>query len=308
MSDNNIPRLVLSENHSMPVIGLGTASGFQIPHEVAKTAVMEAIKAGYRHFDTASLYGTEQALGEAIEEALKLGLVGSRAELFITSKLWINDAYPDRVLPALQKSVRILKLEYLDLYLIHMPFSSRLKSDSLFPSKEEIEPLDVKGVWAAMEECKKLGLTKSIGVSNFPVKTLENLLSVATIIPSLNQVEMNPTYQQKELREYCKQKGILITAYSALGAPGTFRGNNRVLDNEILIDIAKSQGKSVAQVSLRWLFEQGVSLIVKSFNKERMKQNLEIFDWSLTENDLEKISQIKQMRLKREQPLFEYIA
>ncbi|KAK4276327.1 hypothetical protein QN277_019288 [Acacia crassicarpa] len=129
-----------------------------------------------------------------------------------------------------------------------------------------------------MEECQKLGLTKSIGVSNFPVKTLESLLSVATNTPSVNQVEMNPTCQQNELREYCKQKGILITAASPLGAPGTMRGDNRILDNEILIEIAKSLGKTVAQVSLRWLYEQGVSFIAKSYNKERMKQNLEIFD------------------------------
>ncbi|XP_054818093.1 non-functional NADPH-dependent codeinone reductase 2-like [Prosopis cineraria] len=307
MSDNNTPRVVLPDGNSMPVIGLGTGA-FQIPGEVTKMAVLEAIKAGYRHFDTASLYGTEQPLGEAIEEALKLGLVGSRDELFITSKLWFIDAHPDRVVPALQKSLWLLKLEYLDLYLIHMPFSAKPESDGLFPSKENIAPLDMKGVWSAMEDCKKLGLAKSIGVSNFPVRTLESLLPVAAIHPCLNQVEMNPTCQQMELREYCKEKGILITAYSPLGAPGTRWGNNRILDNEILTDIAKSHGKSVAQVALRWLYEQGVGFIAKSYSKERMKQNLEIFDWSLTENDLDKISQVKQIRLNQENPVFEYVA
>ncbi|KAI9080944.1 hypothetical protein K1719_037105 [Acacia pycnantha] len=139
MSDNNIPRLVLSGNHSMPVIGLGTFV-FQKPGELTKTAVIEAIEVGYRHFDTASLYGTEQALGEAIEEALKLGLIVSRDELFITSKLWMSDAHPDRVLPALQKSLGLLKLEYLDLYLIHLPVSLKPESDTIFPTKENMAP------------------------------------------------------------------------------------------------------------------------------------------------------------------------
>ncbi|XP_054819237.1 non-functional NADPH-dependent codeinone reductase 2-like [Prosopis cineraria] len=307
MSRNKTPTVSLSGHQSMPMIGLGTGD-FQSSGETVKTAVIEAIKVGYRHFDTASVYGTENALGEAIEEVLRLGLIGSRDELFITTKLWFTDCHSERVVPALQKSLGLLKLEYLDLYLIHLPVSSKSESIGIYPSKDNIEPLDVKGVWAAMEECKKLGLAKSIGVSNFPVKTLESLLSAATIPPCLNQVEMNPTCQQKELREYCKERGILITAYSPLGAPGTRWGNNRILDNEILIDIAKSHGKSVAQVALRWLYEQGVSFIAKSYNKERMKQNLEIFDWSLTEHDLEKISQIKQIRLNQENPLFEYVA
>ncbi|XP_028803152.1 NAD(P)H-dependent 6'-deoxychalcone synthase-like [Neltuma alba] len=307
MSNNNIPTLVLSDNHHMPAIGMGTFL-FQSPGEITKTAVIEAIKVGYRHFDTASLYGTEQPLGEAIEEALKLGLIGSRDELFITSKLWFTDAQPDRVVSALQKSLGLLKLEYLDLYLIHMPISSKPESNSYFPTEDNIAELDIKGVWEAMEECKRLGLTKSIGVSNFPVRTLQSLLSVASIPPCLNQVEMNPTCQQKELREYCKEKDILIAAFSPLGAVGTRRGDNRILGNEILVEIAKSHGKTVAQVALRWLHEQGVGFIAKSYNKERMKQNLEIFDWSLTQNDLEKISQIKQIRLHQDHPLFEYIA
>lgn len=307
MSNNKIvPTVVLSNNQSMPVMGLGTGDMATFG-EVVKNAIIEGIKAGYRHFDTASSYGTEQDLGNAIEEALKLGLIGSRDELFITSKLWFTDAHPDRVIPALKKSLGLLKLEYLDLYLIHLPLSAK-PSDQLFPPKEDITPLDVKGVWAAMEECQKLGLAKSIGVSNFPVRTLESLLSVATIPPCLNQVEMNATCQQKELREYCKQNGILVTAYSPLGTASAASGGNRILDNEILIDIAKSHGKSVAQVALRWLYEQGVGFVVRSFNKDRIKQNLEIFDWSLTQDDLEKISQIKQIRVNEDNPLFEYIA
>lgn len=295
-----IPEVVLksSSNQSrMPLIAFGTASDSNRSSEqTTKVAVIEAIKLGYRHFDTASIYGSEEALGEAIAEALQLGLIQSRDELFITTKLWLTDNFPDRVLPALQNSLRALKLEYLDLYLIHWPISVKPGDWELPYSEDLITTFDLKGVWKAMEECQKLGLTKSIGVSNFTCKKLEDLLSFATIPPSVNQVEMNPAFHQKKLREYCEEKGIIITAFSPLGAKGSSWGTNEVMDSEILKEIAESHGKTVAQVSLRWLYEQGVTIAVKSYNKERMKQNLEIFDWSLTREDHEKIDQIKQIR------------
>ncbi|KAK7304119.1 hypothetical protein RJT34_15180 [Clitoria ternatea] len=298
MSSSKVPHVVLeSSNHgSMPVIGLGTGS-LSPTGDVIKVAVVEAIKLGYRHFDTASVYGSEEPLGEAIAEALQLGLIASRDELFITSKLWCSDNFPHLVLPALRKTLQTLKLEYLDLYLIHWPIA--VKPGNLeFPIPEEaLTTFDLKGVWTAMEECQNLGLTKCIGVSNFSTKKLENLLSFATIPPSVNQVEVSPIWQQKKLREYCKSKGIIITAYSPLGAVGTPWGSNNVVDNELLKEIAQAHGKSVAQVCLRWLYEQGVTVAVKSFNKERIKQNLEIFDWSLTKEDNEKIDQIKQLHL-----------
>ncbi|XP_027338396.1 NAD(P)H-dependent 6'-deoxychalcone synthase-like [Abrus precatorius] len=304
MSSSKVPNVVLqsSSNHgNMPVIGLGTASVPPIS-DATKEAVLEALKLGYRHFDTASIYGTEEALGEAISEALQLGLIGSRDELFITSKLWCTDNYPHLVLPALQKSLQSLKLEYLDLYLIHWPITVK-PGNWEFPYPEEaLTSFDLKGVWTAMEECQKLGLTKSIGVSNFTCKKLENLLSFASIPPSVNQVEMNPTWQQKKLRGYCQAKGIIITAYSPLGAKGSPWGSNNVMDNQWLKEIAEAHGKSVAQVCLRWLYEQGLAVAVKSYNKDRMKQNLEIFDWSLTKDDYEKIDQIKQHHLSKNGP------
>ncbi|XP_029125528.1 NAD(P)H-dependent 6'-deoxychalcone synthase [Cajanus cajan] len=261
---------------------------------------VEAIKLGYRHFDTAAQYGSECALGEAIAQALQLGLISSRKDLFITSKLWCSDNHPHLVLPALQKSLQSLKLDYLDLYLIHWPLSAK-KWDIPY-SEECLVPFDLKGVWAAMEECHKLGLTKSIGVSNFSPKKLENLLSFATIPPSVNQVEMNIAWQQKNLREYCKAKGITVTAYSPLGAKGTKWDINRVLDHELTKQIAQAHGKTAAQVCLRWLFEQGVTFIPKSYNKDRLKQNIEIFDWSLTKDDHEKINQVKQDRMFKNGP------
>lgn len=281
----------------MPVIAFGTAAVTNNDGEITKVAVIEAIKSGYRHFDTASIYGSEEALGEAIEEALQLGLIGSRDELFITSKLWVTDNFPHLVLPALQKSLQTMKLEYLDLYLIHWPISVKPGNWELPYAEELITTFDLKGVWTSMEECQKLGLTKSIGVSNFTRKKLEDLLSFAIIPPSVNQVEMNPVWHQKKLKEYCEAKGIIITAFSPLGAKGASWGSNEVMDSEILKQIAEEHGKNIAQVCLRWLYEQGVTMAVKSYNKERMKQNLEIFDWSLTKDDHEKIDQIKQIRV-----------
>ncbi|QHO01190.1 hypothetical protein HN51_035954 [Arachis hypogaea] len=213
-----VPNVVLQSSFTMPVTGLGTGSETNDDLTV-KAAAVEAIKLGYRHFDTASFYGSEQGLGEAIAEALKLGLISSRNELFITSKLWLSDNHPHLVLPALQNSLQSLGLEYLDLYLIHWPISAKPKLKKFPYDAEDLVPFDLKGVWASMEECHNLGLTKSIGVSNFSCKKLENLLSFATIPPAVNQVELNPCWQQKNLREYCKARDIMVTAYSPFWEP-----------------------------------------------------------------------------------------
>ncbi|PON99056.1 Aldo/keto reductase, partial [Trema orientale] len=299
MASSDIPKLVLGSStglEGMPVIGLGTGSEDREPTAL-KRAVLEAIKLGYRHFDTASLYGSEQGLGEAIAEALKLGLVASREELFVTSKLWINDAHPDLVIPALKESLGNLQLESLDLYLIHWPISSKPGKRPVTWSQEDLMPMDFKSVWAAMEECQRLGLTRSIGVSNFSCKKLDNILSFATIPPSVNQVELHPIWQQNKLREFCSTNNIIVTAFSPLGAKGTSWGTNEVLDNEVLKDIAIARGKTVAQVCLRWIYEQGATLVVKSYNKERLKENLQIFDWALSEDDIQKIKLIPQHRV-----------
>ncbi|KAL5553020.1 hypothetical protein UlMin_040421 [Ulmus minor] len=284
---------------TIPLLGFGTAEfPFAASSQKIKESILEAIKLGYRHFDSAALYQTEQHLGEAIEEALNLGLIKSRDELFITTKLWCSDAHHDRVLPALQKALKKLKLEYVNLFLIHLPVSMRppVEQDHGLPGKNDILTIDIKSVWEDMEECQKLGFAKSIGVSNFSCVKLEQLLATANIPPTVNQVEMNPLWRQKELREFCKVKGIHITAFSPLGAKGTLWGSNWVLDCEVLKQIANENQKTVAQVCLRWAYEQGVSVLVKSFNKERMKENLDIFDWKLTTEESNKIGQIPQRK------------
>ncbi|XP_010265124.1 PREDICTED: non-functional NADPH-dependent codeinone reductase 2-like [Nelumbo nucifera] len=290
-----VPEVTLNSGHKMPMLATGTASFPFPPIEDLKKAILDAMEVGYRHFDSAALYQSEEGLGVAVAAALEKGLIKSRDELFITTKLWCNNTQPDRVLPAIQESLRKLKLDYVDLYLIHFPV--RLKEDILDMTckKDEIFPLDIKSVWEAMEEVHKLGLAKSIGVSNFTCKKLTDLLAHAKIPPAVNQVEMHPVWQQKKLRDFCKEKGIHVSAYSPLGAKEW--GFDVVLGNELLNEIAQAKGKSVAQIALRWGHEQGVTLIPKSFNKGRLKQNFEIFDWQLTEEELQKIASIPQKRI-----------
>ncbi|XP_059656611.1 non-functional NADPH-dependent codeinone reductase 2-like isoform X1 [Cornus florida] len=296
MGSNSIPRIRVGST-SLPVLGFGTAVFPFAASETMKESILHAIKLGYRHFDTAAVYNSEPSLGEAIAEALRLRLITSREGLFITSKLWCSDGHPHLVLPALQTTLQKLGLEYIDLYLIHFPVSLKPGTGYEVPfNKENLVPMDFKCVWEAMEECHRLGLTKNIGVSNFSCKKLDQLLLTSNITPMVNQVEMSPLWQQNKLREFCEKKGIHVVAYSPLGARGTLWGTNQVLDCEILKEIAKARGKTVAQVCLRWVYEQGVSVLVKSYNKERIKENLEIFDWTLSLEDCHKISQISQQK------------
>ncbi|CAN6241583.1 unnamed protein product [Urochloa humidicola] len=288
----------------MPAVGMGTAS-FPLVHEATKAAVLAAIEVGYRHFDTAYMYGTEKPLGEAVAEAVQRGLLASREEVFVTSKLWCTQNHPDLVLPSLRETHKNLQMEYVDLYLIHWPVALKPGPPSFPSKKEDAVPLDIEGVWRAMEECQRLGLAKAIGVSNFTTKHLDKVLAVATIPPAVNQVELNPVWQQRTLRTYCAEKGIHVAAYSPLGGQnwdGT--GHNAVMASEVLAEIAKAKGKTVAQVALRWIYEQGVTSIVKSYNKERLKQNLEIFDWELTDEDHQKISKIPQRKIVKASGLF----
>ncbi|KAI3860915.1 hypothetical protein MKW92_030260 [Papaver armeniacum] len=298
MESCGVPVITLSSGKRMPVLGMGTFETFGKPSERERLAYLKAIEVGYRYFDTGAAYGTEEVLGEAIAEALQLGLIKSRDELFISSMLWSTDAHPDRVRLALENSLRNLKLEFVDLYLIPWPVSLKPEGKvTMDIPEDEIFAMDYRGVWAAMEECQNLGLTKSIGVSNFSSKKLQELMAVANIPPAVNQVEMNPAFQQKNLIEYCKANNIFVIAFSVLGSNGTSWGSNAVMGSEVLKQIALARGKSVAQVSMRWVYEQGAILVVKSFSEDRMRENLNIFDWELTKEDLVKIREITQRRV-----------
>ncbi|XP_020541233.1 NADPH-dependent codeinone reductase 1-3 isoform X3 [Jatropha curcas] len=186
-----IPEVLLSSSSPrMKLLGMGTATFPRVPSKETKEAILEAIKIGYRHFDTASLYQTEEPLGQAIAEALSIGLIKSRKELFITSKLWSSDAHSHLFLTALQKSLWALQLDYIDLYLIHLPVSCKPGIYEFPVQREDFLPMDFKGVWTAMEECQKLGFTKSIGVSNFSCKKLSDILAIAEIPPAVKQVSL----------------------------------------------------------------------------------------------------------------------
>ncbi|KAM3381487.1 protein REDOX 2-like [Capsicum galapagoense] len=287
----HVPEIVLNSGYKMPVLGMGTAT-YPIPRTDEFTSILvDAIETGYRHFDTAALYDSEEALGRAVAEAIERGIIKSRQEVFITSKLWCNDAHPQLVLPALKSTLGKLGLDFADLYLIHWPIRMKPGPVDFFNfKKEDVVPFDMKGVWKAMEECCNLGLAKSIGVSNFSCTKLSQLLQIATTPPAVNQVEMNVAWQQQKLLEFCKEKGVHVSAYSPLGS------NGASWNSPIINDIATSKQKTIPQVALRWIYEQGASVIVKSFNKERMKQNLEVFDWELSTEDKIRIRDIPQRK------------
>ncbi|KAF8407533.1 hypothetical protein HHK36_006667 [Tetracentron sinense] len=246
----NIPSVVLSSRWKMPMVALGTVTQPLPPPQILISTFVNAIEVGYRHFNTAAFYNTEEPLGHAITEALRQGLISTRNDLFITSKLWCTYAHPDLVLPALKNTL------------------GSKKGEMAFPIRSEgILPFDMRGTWEAMEECCscRLGLAKSIGVSNFAFKKLSHLLAHSTIPPA---VELNPAWQQKKLIDFCKESGIHVTDWSPLGANGFWWGSNVVMDSPILKEIALAKGKTITQVALRWIYEQGVSVVVKSFNKE----------------------------------------
>ncbi|CAL9208728.1 deoxymugineic acid synthase 1-like [Musa acuminata AAA Group] len=292
-----IPEVMLSSGAKpMPLIGLGTAVYPFAASETMRAAILRAIELGYRHFDTAAIYRSEEPLGEAIAEAVRSGAIESRDELFITSKLWCSDAHGHLVLPALQRTLRNLQLDYLDLYLIHWPVSTKPGKYEVPMPKEDLLPIDLSSVWKAMEQCQRFGLTRSIGVSNFSTEKLETLLSIANIPPAVNQVEVNPLWQQQKLRELCVAKGIQVCAYSPLGAKGTMWGQDWVMNCDVIKDIAAAKGKTLAQICLRWVHEQGDCVLAKSFNEKRMLENLDILDWELNEEEKRKISEIPQRK------------
>jgi len=195
------------------------------------------------------------------------------------------------VLPALRESLARLGLGYLDLFLIHWPVAAG--------EDRKLVPFDMEGVWRAMEECHRLGLARSVGVSNFSSEKMCRLLSFAAVPPAVNQVELNVAWRQEKLREVCARNGVVVTAFSPLGAFGAAWGSNAVMESGALRDVAARRGKTVAQVALRWLHELGLSFVVRSFNMERLKQNMELFDWELSEDDKELIMQIPQRRACR---------
>jgi diketogulonate reductase-like aldo/keto reductase len=244
----------------MSILGFGV---FQVPDpKECERAVLDAITAGYRLIDTAASYLNEEAVGRAI----KLSGI-PRKDLFITTKLWVQDAGYEPARKAFEKSLKKLQLDYLDLYLIHQPFG------------------DVYGAWRAMQELYRDGKTWAIGVSNFQPDRLVDLIMHNEVVPAVNQVETNPFFQQKANAELMKQHHVQMEAWAPFA-----EGRNNLFRNEVLVSLAGKYKKSVAQVVLHWLTQRGVVAIPKSVHKERIIENFNIFDFELSPEDMGKIA------------------
>ena len=256
-----VPSIKLSDGHEIPLVGLGL---WKVKEETQFRAAFEAgIAAGYAHFDSAQAYGNEQFLGNAIRET---GI--NRKELFITTKIRTENIAIGRTKQSFARSLEKLQLDYVDLVLLHFPVTIARKK-----------------AWLSLEEIKKTGRAKSIGVSNYTIKHLEEMKSYATVMPAVNQVELHIFLQQPRLLDYCAKEGIIVEAYSPLA-------HGRVMDDPIVAEIAKNYNKSYAQIMLRWCVQKGLVVLPKSVTPSRILENISIFDFELSREDMSKIQNL----------------
>jgi diketogulonate reductase-like aldo/keto reductase len=261
---SNVPSVTLNNDVKMPILGFGV---FQVPDPVeCERSVRDAIDVGYRLLDTAASYGNEEAVGAAIKNH---GI--DRSELFVTTKLWLQDASYEGAKAAFERSLNKPGLDYLDLWLIHQPYG------------------DVYGAWRAMEELHRAGRIRAIGVSNFYPDRLVDFVLHNEVKPAVNQIEIHPFHQQTDAVKILEEYGVQPEAWGPFA-----EGKNGLFTNEVLQPIADKHGKSIAQVVLRWLTDRGIVAIPKSVRKERMAQNFNIFDFDLDAGDLDAIAKLDQ--------------
>ena len=256
--------VVLNNGVKMPPIGYGVFRMTDL--EECENAVVQAVKTGYRLIDTAAAYENETAVGKAIKRVIAEGIV-SREELFVTTKLWITDTSYEKAKEGFQRSLDRLGLDYVDLYLIHQPYN------------------DYYGAWRALEELYEEGKVKSIGVDNFTQDRMADFLFFNKVKPAVNMIECNAYFQREDENRYLNEQNILMQAWSPLVA-----GKEDLFTNEILCEIAQKHDKSVAQIVLRWLVQREIIPVVKSANPVRMKENLDVFDFVLSEEEMKQIA------------------
>lgn len=256
-----IPTVRLNNGVQMPVLGFGV---FQVPPEQTERAVTDALAAGYRHIDTAAAYQNEAAVGRALAAS---GV--PRGELFITTKLWVADAGEDKARRAFETSLQRLGLDVLDLYLIHQPFG------------------DVYGSWRAMQDLHRRGLIRAIGVSNFYPDRLVDLIDHNDVVPAVNQIETHPFFQRTTDQQVMTERGVQIESWGPLG-----QGRKDLFTNPLLTEIAGAHDKTVAQVVLRWLIQRGVVVIPKTVRPQRMTENLDIFDFQLSDDEMARVGSL----------------
>jgi len=305
----SIPTVSLAGGAAMPQIGLGL---WKIGRDTVADAVHEAIRIGYRHLDGACDYGNEREVGEGIRRALDEGLC-TREELWVTSKLWNTFHAKEHVLPAIGRTLDDLGLEYLDLYLIHfpialryVPFETRYPPEWLYDPEAEMPMMEAASVphaetWKAMEALQEAGLTRHIGVSNFNVSLLRDLINGSGTPPAVLQVEMHPFLTQEKLLRFCAEQDIHVTAYSPLGALSYLElsmadASEAVIAQPSVIDIAERLGRTPAQVVLRWGIQRGTSIIPKTSKPARLVENAQLFDFELGSDDMRAISALNANR------------
>lgn len=266
---------------NMPTFGFGT---WKVSEAEAPDAVYNAIKCGYRLIDCAALYNNEKGIGVALKRAIDDDHLVSRSDLFITSKLANNKHAAKDVEPACRQTLAELGVEYLDLYLMHWPYSREFGQDPA-----TFVDVPIKETWCAMEDLVRKGLVRNIGVSNFTIKKLRSLLEYASVRPAVNQVELHPMFQQRPLVEFCRENGIAVNAYRPLCFAGD--GKNLV-DNQVIKKIAEKNGKTPAQIILRWGVQLDYVVIPKSVKPERMVENIGVYLFELDDSDMAEIGKL----------------
>jgi len=280
---------------------------WKVPKEATADMVVTAIKAGYRLFDNACDYGNEKEVGMGLKKAFDMGLV-KREDIWVTSKLWNTYHAKEHVRTAFEKSLSDLGLEYLDLYLIHFPVAIKfVPFEKNYPPgwihdpnspnpRMELADVPLRETWEAMEELVDAGLVRNIGLSNFNTSLIRDLLTYARIKPVMNQVELHPYLAQEKLIKFCHLNNIHVTAYSTFGGTSYIEmgwGNDfEVLQEKVIKDIAKTYKKSPAQIALKWAVQRGTSIIPKTSNPERLQENLHLFDFKLSEEEMKAITSL----------------